>query len=216
MSSPVLWYATRATGLMALVLLSLTLVLGLLTSARFRSERWPGFAQQDLHRRVSILTVAFLVIHVLTSVMDRYVHIGWAAIVVPFASGYKPLWVAMGTISLDLMAAVFVTSLLRHHIPARLWRGLHWLVYASWPVALAHSLAIGSDERTGWVLALTAACIFAVVVAGMVRLAAAAQSLRRALAVSVVRHRPMGVARKYLSERRPASVRESELLRGAQ
>ncbi len=96
MSSPVLWYATRATGLMALVLLTATTVLGVLTANRSTSARWPGFALQDLHRRVSVITMAFLACHILTSVVDTYVHIGWAAIVVPFASSYKRLWVGTG------------------------------------------------------------------------------------------------------------------------
>ncbi|HYA67727.1 MAG TPA: hypothetical protein VED63_03250, partial [Acidimicrobiales bacterium] len=126
MSSPVLWYATRATGLVALVLLTVTTVFGVLTATRFATERWPGFAQQDLHRRASLLSVVFLGGHVLTSVMDSYVHVGWAAVVVPFASDYKPLWVGLGTISLDLMLAVLLTSLFRHRITAGAWRAVHW------------------------------------------------------------------------------------------
>lgn len=170
MSSPVLWYATRATGLVALILLSATTMAGLLTATRFTTTRWPGFAEQDLHRRLSLLAVVFLVGHVLTSVMDTYVHIGWEAVVVPFASDYKRLWVGVGTISLDLMMAVFVTSLLRHHIPARTWRLVHWLAYASWPVAVAHSIAIGTDMNTTWVLAVTITCIVGVVGALLCRL----------------------------------------------
>ena len=113
MNSTALWYATRASGLMALILLTLTMVLGLITTTRAKARNWPGFAQQEIHRRISMLAVVFLAIHVLTSVLDTYVDISWAAIVVPFTSAYSTFWVGIGTIALDLMIAVFVTSLLR-------------------------------------------------------------------------------------------------------
>ncbi|HXN62561.1 MAG TPA: hypothetical protein VN886_19105, partial [Acidimicrobiales bacterium] len=95
-SSTALWYATRATGLMALVLSTATMVLGLTTTTRARARNWPGFAQQEMHRRISILAVVFLALHVLTSVLDTYVHIGWAAIVIPFTSEYSRFWVGVG------------------------------------------------------------------------------------------------------------------------
>ena len=113
MSSTSLWYATRASGLMALVLLTLTMVLGVTTTTRARARHWPGFAQQEMHRRISMIAVVFLGIHVLTSVLDTYVNISWAAIVVPFTSPYGRFWVGVGAVALDLMIAVFVTSLLR-------------------------------------------------------------------------------------------------------
>ena len=75
MSSTYLWYATRASGIVTLVLLTLTMVLGLVTTSRSRARYWPGFAQQEFHRRVAIMTVVFLAIHVVTSILDTYVHI---------------------------------------------------------------------------------------------------------------------------------------------
>ena len=89
------------------------MVLGLVTTGRARARNWPGFAQQEIHRRISIMAVVFLAIHVLTSILDTYVHIGWLAIVVPFTSPYSRFWVGLGTVALDLMVAVFVSSLLR-------------------------------------------------------------------------------------------------------
>jgi methionine sulfoxide reductase heme-binding subunit len=165
MSSTTLWYATRASGLMAMLLLTLTMVLGLTTTTRARSRHWPGFAQQELHRRVSMIAVAFLGIHVLTSVLDTYVDIGWAAIVIPFTSSYGRFWVGVGAVSLDLMLAVFVSSLLRARLRPGTWRALHWLAYLSWPVALAHTFGMGTDAGEGWVLALGAGCVLAVTAA---------------------------------------------------
>ena len=139
MNSTALWYATRASGLMALVLLTITMVLGLTTTTRARARNWPGFAQQEIHRRISMLAVVFLGLHVLTSVLDTYVNIGWVSVVVPFTSHYSSFWVGIGAVALDLMLAVFVTSLLRSRMRPSTWRAVHWLAYLSWPVALAHT-----------------------------------------------------------------------------
>ena len=174
MNSTYLWYATRATGIVTLVLLTLTMVLGLVTTSRSRARNWPGFAQQELHRRISILAVVFLVIHVITSILDSYVHIGWLAVVVPFASPYARLWVGLGTISLDLMVAVFVSSLLRSHLQPRTWRGIHWLAYGSWPIALAHTFGLGTDSSEHWVIALGTLCVLSVGLAFLWRLRATA------------------------------------------
>ena len=164
MSSIDLWYATRATGIAALVLLSGTVILGVLTSGRARSSL-PGFARVELHKRLSLLAIVFLAIHVLTAVLDSYVDIGWAAIAVPFTSHYDRLYTALGTLGLDLLLAVAISSALRRFIPARLWRGLHWLAYLSWPDAVAHTLGMGTDTRLDWMLGLVAANVAAVVAA---------------------------------------------------
>jgi methionine sulfoxide reductase heme-binding subunit len=174
-NSTALWYATRATGLMALILFTLTMVLGITTKTRTRARNWPGFAHQEMHRRVSMIAVVFLVLHVLTSVLDTYVSIGWAAIVVPFTSGYGRFWIGVGAISLDLMVAVFVTSLLRARMRPGTWRAVHWLAYLSWPVALAHTFGMGTDARESWVIVLGVVCVAAVAVALLWRLRAASR-----------------------------------------
>jgi sulfoxide reductase heme-binding subunit YedZ len=161
-SSTALWYSTRATGIVALVLLTLTMVLGILTAGRVKTRGWPAFAQADLHKRVSVLAMAFLGIHVLTAVLDTYVDIGWTSIVVPFASPYRPLWTGLGTVGVDLLIAVAVSSAIRQHISARAWRTVHWLAYGSWPVAMAHSLGEGTDGLKLWMGVLAATCALAV------------------------------------------------------
>jgi len=158
MNSTALWYATRGSGLVALVLLTLTMVLGITTTTRARARNWPGFAQQELHRRISILSVVFLGIHVLTSVLDTFVNIPLAAVVVPFVSKYQGFWVGVGAVALDLMIAVFVTSLLRERMRPALWRAVHWLAYLSWPVAMAHTFGMGTDAGAGWVIVLGVVC----------------------------------------------------------
>ena len=183
MTSPVLWYATRATGIVALVLFTATVGLGALTASRAQHPSWPGFAQQELHRRVSLLAMAFLAVHIVTSVLDSYVHIGLVAVFVPFVSHYKAAWVGVGTVALDMMLAVAITSLVRHRIPAGAWRAVHWLGYLSWPVALAHGIAIGTDRGEGWVAWLVVACVASVVVAVAGRTAAAIRWQRTANAL---------------------------------
>jgi DMSO/TMAO reductase YedYZ heme-binding membrane subunit len=195
MNSTALWYATRASGLMALVLLTLTMVLGLTTTTRARAKNWPGFAQQEMHRRISILAVVFLGIHVLTSVLDSFVNISWAAVVIPFTSKYAGFWVGVGAVALDLMIAVFVTSLLRERMRPATWRAVHWLAYLSWPVALAHTFGMGTDSGQGWVILLGVVCGVSVAAALAWRLRTAARQAEARTSRSTV----PGVPAKHLA-----------------
>ncbi len=185
-SSPLLWYTTRATGVVALVLLTGTMVLGILTAGRARTRSWPAFAQADLHKRVSLLAMVFLAFHVLTSVLDTYVNVGWASVIVPFASPYRPLWTGLGTVGVDLMLAVAISSALRQRISARTWRGIHWLAYGSWPVAMAHSLGMGTDASQLWMDGLAAVCTLAVLGALAWRIRDHRQNKERAAGVGAL------------------------------
>jgi sulfoxide reductase heme-binding subunit YedZ len=197
MSSPVLWYATRASGLTALGLLTLAVVAGVLTTTRSATPRWPGVAIQDLHRRLSLTAAVFVVVHVLTSILDSFVHIGWVAVVVPFASGYKRWWVGLGAVSIDLFLAVVVTSLLRHRIGARTWRTVHWLTYGGWLAGVVHSIGIGTDMRLGLVRAVALGCAFVVVAAILARLAYGLAQRGRVATLPAVRHRAAGIGVKH-------------------
>jgi len=179
MSSTLLWYTTRATGLVALLLFTATVFLGLLTAGRASSRNWPRFVQQDLHRRMSVLALVFLAIHILTSVLDTFVHIGWLAVVVPFTSPYGRFFVGLGAVSLDLMAAVMISSFIRSRIKVRTWRAIHWLAYLSWPIAIAHSVGIGTDARLLWVDGLVAVCCLTVLGAAVWRFNESAVIRRR-------------------------------------
>ena len=184
-----LWFATRATGLMALVLLTGTVVLGILTSVRFASPAWPRFVTVSLHRNLSLLTITFTGLHVLTTITDPFASISALSVVVPFTSGYRRIWLGFGAVAFDLLLAVLVTSLLRTRIGPRGWRAVHWAGYACWPVALVHGLGTGTDGAARWVLAITAVCALAVVSAGVWRLAAgwpAHAGLRVAAAAAAV------------------------------
>jgi len=166
-----LWYLTRGTGLVALVLLTVSVVLGVASLSRASSPAWPRFLTAGLHRFVSLFVVLVLAAHILTAELDTFAPIGWAAVVVPFRSPYRPIWLGLGTLSFDLLAALALTSLLRERIGYRAWRAVHWLAYLCWPVAVVHGLGTGTDTRLSWVLGLSVACVAAVVVAAIWRLA---------------------------------------------
>jgi len=181
-----LWYTIRATGVVALVLLTVTTVLGLLSSSRVRTRRWPAFAQVDLHRWASLIALVFLGLHVVTAVVDTYVQVGLLAAVVPFVSPFKPFWTGLGTIALDVFLAVAVSSALRQRIPARTWRGIHWLAYACWPLALAHALGSGTDAAQSWMDAVAAVCSAAVCCALVFHIAAHRSDQREQVRVGAV------------------------------
>ena len=167
---PGLWYATRATGLVTLLMLTASVLLGLLVAGRFSSQRWPRFLTQGLHRNISLLVLVFLVLHVGTTVLDSYTSIPLSAAFVPFASSYKTGWLSLGAVALDLLVALVVTSLARNRLGYRTWRRLHWLAYACWPVAVAHGLGIGTDRSVTWVIAMTLGCVGCVGVAAAWRI----------------------------------------------
>ncbi len=167
------WYLTRGTGAVALVLLTVSVVVGIIGSLRVSAPRWPRFAIDVVHRDVSLLVIVLLAVHIATSVLDSFTTISLTAAVIPFISGYRPFWLGLGTLAFDLLLALAVTSLLRRRLGYQRWRAIHWLAYASWPIAVLHGLGTGTDTKVWWMLALTAACVAAVVVAVCVRIAGA-------------------------------------------
>ncbi len=170
-----LWYLNRATGLVALALMTLTVVLGVVVR---RQGRLPGLVRSGvvgLHRNVSLVSAVLLVAHVASAVVDGYVSIGWLDAVVPFVAGYESLWVGLGTLAVDVLLVVVATSLLRGRLPVRVWRAVHLTSYGLWPLAFAHGLGAGTDLGSGWALAGALGCAGAVVAATAV---AAADRLR--------------------------------------
>jgi Ferric reductase like transmembrane component len=163
------WYMTRSTGWVSLLLLTATVVLGVIEVNRWSTGGWPRFVVHALHRYVSLLVLVFLALHILTAVLDSFATIGLVEAVIPFVGSYRPIWLGLGAVAFDLLLAVTVTSLIRQRIGYRAWRIVHWLAYACWPVALVHALGTGSDVKSAWSLALTAICVLAVMAAVGVR-----------------------------------------------
>jgi predicted ferric reductase len=163
------WYLTRSTGAVALILLTLAVVLGVADVQRLSSPRWPRFVVDGLHRSVSLLALAFLLAHILTAVLDSFAPISLTDAVIPFAGVYRPFWLGLGAVSFDMLLALIVTSLLRQRLGFRAWRGVHWLAYACWPLALLHGFGTGSDVKSGWLLAISVLCLLAVLGAVLAR-----------------------------------------------
>lgn len=164
-----MWYATRGLGVAALLLLTASIALGVLTTARWKSARWPRFVTAGLHRNLTLLAICVVAVHVATTVLDGYTTIGLKDAVFPFASSYRPVWLGLGAVAFDLLLVLVATSLLRARIGFRAWRYVHWLAYASWPVALVHALGTGSDARLGWMQLVGASSIALVVLAVLAR-----------------------------------------------
>lgn len=167
----VYWYLTRASGAVALILLTVSVVIGIAVSGRFRAPGTPRFVIDGLHRTASLLAVVFLVVHIITAVLDSFAPISLVDAVLPFAGAYRPLWLGLGAVAFDLLLAVAITSWARGRLGHRAWRGVHWLAYAAWPVAVLHGFGTGSDVHTSWLMAINVICIAAVVVGVSARVA---------------------------------------------
>jgi methionine sulfoxide reductase heme-binding subunit len=163
------WYFTRSTGAMALLLLTLAIALGVVDVKRWSTPRWPRFVVDSLHRNVSLLAMVFLILHILTSVLDSFASIPLIDAFVPFVGSYRPFWLGLGAVAFDLLLAVTITSMMRQRIGYASWRAIHWLTYASWPIALLHGLGTGSDVKSTWMLALSLACVAIVAAAVLAR-----------------------------------------------
>jgi DMSO/TMAO reductase YedYZ heme-binding membrane subunit len=177
--STALWYASRATGVVSLLLLTAVVLLGVLVNRQGRLPGLPRFVVTGLHRNLSLLGVAFVAIHVITAVLDPYVTIRIVAIVIPFASAYKAFWLGLGAISLDVVLALILTSLARARMSRRLWRSLHWLSYLAWVSALVHSLGSSNDLHSGILLYMAIACALAVIAAVAWRMTHAGREIPR-------------------------------------
>lgn len=172
MSNQLLWFATRGAGAVSLILLSAVVVFGLLARLRVEARGWPRFISAAVHRDLALMTLVFLLLHIVTAIVDPFTHLGLAALV-PFGSYYRTLWLGLGAIAFELLIAIVATSLLRHHIGARTWRAVHWLAYACWPVAVFHGIGTGTDATAVWMIGIDGVCVTAVLIALTWRAAAA-------------------------------------------
>jgi sulfoxide reductase heme-binding subunit YedZ len=163
--SAAFWAVGRGTGVVALVLFTVALVLGIVARSG-RPVPWLGrFGTSDLHRTAALTGTGLVGAHVATLYVDPYAQLRLVDVVFPFLGAYKPLWLGLGTLALDLLGIVTVVSLLRHRVGPRVFRTVHWATYALWPVALLHALGNGTNGGSTWFRALAVVCISAVVTA---------------------------------------------------
>lgn len=171
--APVLWYANRGSGFVLLGLLTITTVAGVLAGSVPGSREWPRAAGQAMHRNIGLLSAVFLIVHAVTTVIDEFVDVRWWHALIPFTSSYERVWLGLGVIGLDLLAAVIITSLLRHRLGHRTWHGIHLLSYFAWAIGTVHGLGMGTDAGTRWGVTFTAVCALAVAAAIGARLVSA-------------------------------------------
>lgn len=159
------WYVARAAGLVAWALLAASVGLGVLLSSKLLGRRVPPTWQLDLHRGLAALAVAFTGVHVAGAVADDWIHLGWSEVLVPFTSSWRPVAIAWGVVTLDLLIAVQVTSLLRRHLSRRAWKRVHLLSYPLFASATAHGLTAGTE--LGTTAGIAVAALVTATVAGL-------------------------------------------------
>jgi DMSO/TMAO reductase YedYZ heme-binding membrane subunit len=169
-SGPILWFANRGTGIVLLVLYTVVVVLGILSSSSRGPGRFvPAFVTQGMHRNLALLSMLLLGAHITTAVLDDYVDIRWFDALLPVGGLYRPIYLGLGALSLDLLIAIALTTALRRRIPERVWRRIHLLSYASWVAAVVHTIGIGTDVGTPWARWTLLGCVAAVVAAAVGR-----------------------------------------------
>jgi sulfoxide reductase heme-binding subunit YedZ len=162
-----LWYLARGTGLTALVLLTVVMVLGVGSRSGRPVFGLPRFAVAAVHRNASLIALGLVAVHMTSLFLDKYAQLRFVDLLVPFGAVYRPLWVGFGTLAADMLFVVIATSLLRMRVGVRTWRTVHWISYALWPAAWFHGFFSGTDGDQGWLKIVVFACA-AVVAAAVV------------------------------------------------
>jgi predicted ferric reductase len=142
------WYIARSSGIVSWILLTASVLWGLLLSARILNKATaPGWLL-DLHRYLGALSIVLTGVHIAGLVGDNWMHIGWGDVLVPMYSKYRPGAVAWGVVGFYLLVAIEVTSLIRTRIPRKLWRSTHYLSFPLFIACTVHGLQAGKDAHT--------------------------------------------------------------------
>jgi sulfoxide reductase heme-binding subunit YedZ len=182
------WYATRGLGIATLIVLTITVVLGVVTAVRWTGESTPAFVAADLHRNLALVAMCLLAAHIVTTVLDPFAHISLRDVIIPVGAAYRPVWLGLGVVAAEVLVAVAATSLLRERVGVRMWRLIHWTAYATWPLAVVHGIGTGSDARAPWLIGVVASCVAAVLIAVIERIRRGERAtlpIRAAAAVAV-------------------------------
>lgn len=160
-----LWALGRGTGVVALLMFTITMVLGVVSRSGRSLAGLGRFGLNELHRTASLTGLGLVAVHLGSLFLDPYAQLRVVDFVVPFLGAYRPLWLGLGTLAVDVLLVVTVVSLLRNVVGPRIFKATHWLTYALWPVALLHALGNGTDSGTLWMRAFAATCVVAVALA---------------------------------------------------
>lgn len=164
-----LWDLSRGSGVAALVAFTVSLVLGIVTRSGRDALGLGRFGLAEVHRTAALTGVGLVAVHLVSLLFDPYAQLRVIDLVLPFLGSYRPLWLGLGTLAVDLLGVVTVVSLLRHRVGPRVFKAVHWATYALWPLALVHALGTGTDAATLWLDGIALACVGAVGTAVMWR-----------------------------------------------
>ena len=168
-ASSTTWYAARAGGILAYLLLSATVLAGILLAGKRRVPGFPRFAVEDVHRFVGLLAGLFIAVHIGGVALDTVVPFSLGQLVIPFTAGYRPLATGLGIVALELLLAVSVTNRLRSRLPYRFWRRAHYATLGVWVLATFHGILSGTDRNQTWLVLLYGGTVALVVAAMAVR-----------------------------------------------
>ncbi len=163
-SSPEIWYAARASGVAAYIVLSLVVAVGLGLGGKAQNHRWPRFSVENIHRFGGLLVGSLIGIHVLTIAADSFLPFSLTQLLVPFTSTYRPIWTGLGIAAAELLLALAITNHYRRRMPHRYWRKAHYLNFAVWTLASIHGLMSGTDRGATWLALLYGVAVATVVV----------------------------------------------------
>ena len=217
-ASPIDWYAARAAGIVAYLLLTAVVAIGVGLAGRMNGKGWPSFAVADVHRFGGLLVGTFIGIHVLTIAVDSYMRFSLAQLAVPFASSYRPIWVALGIVAAELLLALAIANRLRHTLRFRWWKRTHYLNFAVWAAATLHGIGSGTDRGALWMTAIYAASVALVLALLAVRTGrrswvpagVAAGALPLLLAVGPLHHTPRAWNGASFTDTLSGSIRERQ------
>ena len=168
-SNPAIWYAARASGVAAYVVLSVVVSLGIGLGGKAQNRRWPRFSIEEIHRFGGLLVGSLIGIHVLAIAADSFLPFSLTQLLVPFTSRYRPLWTGLGIAAAEILLALAITNHYRRRLRYRFWRRAHYLNFAVWTAATLHGLGSGTDRRAPWLLLLYAASAASVIVLALWR-----------------------------------------------
>ncbi len=164
-TDPTFWIEARASGLVAYLLLTCSVLAGLVLKSRPFGKALKPATVTDLHRFLALLALGATGLHGVTLVLDQSISISWVGLLVPGEIPYRPLWTGIGVVAAELMLVVYASFSQRKRIGVQNWRRLHWATYGVFAAMTVHGVMSGTDTRQPWVLGLYLGTIGSVVAA---------------------------------------------------